>query len=152
MNAFDMYPSSWRTWRDRALEYLPSEASSEFRRSLQFYTMEIKDGARIPGASCEEKEIILLSERILPRKSAEEDEAEVRYLIYIVLHEVAHAFMKHHPPPQEGNDPQDEEADELALTWFNAHAKNPLTDKEIQETKERNKQLINNFYFWRRKL
>lgn len=157
MTAMELFsldsPSPWRRWRDHALEYLPSEeVPSEFKDNLQFYALDKNDGCLLSREVCEKKEIILLSERILPGQFSREDDPEVRYFIYIVFHEVAHAFKKHTPsnlPSEE--DPQEKEADELALKWFNSRQGiKPLTLKEVKETKEKNHLFVTNHYFNRR--
>ncbi|GAA0558534.1 hypothetical protein GCM10008942_03770 [Rhizomicrobium electricum] len=70
------------------------------------------------------REIIVISEHIVPSSFSGEDESDVRYFIYVVLHEVAHAISNDKSKSEvspEVYQGQEERADRLALKWFNAH-------------------------------
>lgn len=144
-------PYDW--WIVQALEYLPSRVRDEFRDKLAFYSTARRDGCRIARAICKEREIILLSERVLPRSGAQMDDEHTRYFIFTVLHEVAHAVRKHRSAvydhlTNEENDAQEREADELGLSWFNAHTKEKYPDlsrmtiDEVQAARDKNKRLM----------
>jgi len=149
---------NYNFWVAHALKYLPADIFFEFRDKLAFYSTAERDACRVARAIGEEREIILLSERILPKSRAEEDHSEVRYFIFVVLHEVAHAVKKHRSPlldklTHEEASAQEKEADDLALTWFNDHVKErnnpylkPLIFEEVEEAKRKNRELMKKLY------
>ena len=74
----------------------------------------------------ENREIILFSDGLLPKQGAVEDQPEVRFFIFAVLHEIVHAIKDHKSPKfdslsNEENAAQELEADVIALEWFNRH-------------------------------
>lgn len=79
----------------------------------------------------------------MPPGSSEADK-EWRYFIFAVLHEIAHAVLKHSPPDElkyQDNESQEHEADRHALEWFNSHVSEnidigltPLNIDEVRET------------------
>lgn len=116
-------------WVQYALECLPSEVLDDLKDSLAFISTSESDGCRVARALCEKREIIVLSERILPRRGMNEGDPEVRYLTFVVLHEVAHAYLKHRDPMFDDITPeekvaQEEEADAVALRWYNGYVSN----------------------------
>lgn len=148
----------YNPWVQIALHYLPEEILDEHKDSLVFVSTAQKDGSRLARKTCESREIILLSERILPKLNAKENQPEVRYFIYVVLHEVAHAIKKHKSPKfdnltAEEVQIQEEEADEIALDWFNQYIEErskpnlkPLTTEEIEAEQEKNRELMKKLY------
>jgi len=145
----------YNRWVAEALRYLPPKIIYEYKNKLAFFSTAEADGYRVARKLCD-REIILLSERILPKKGATEDQKEVRYFIFAVLHEVAHAI-KEHPSPlfdqlsRREVEAQEQEADNQALTWFNEHVKlfsskkpylRPITLDEIEKVRENNQNLI----------
>ena len=128
-----------------ALEnYLPPDVLSNFDGRLAFLSTGGVDGVRLTRSFCRDRDVILLSERILPVKSGDEEfHPAYRYFIFVVLREIAHACKDHLSPlsddltaPQV--ETQTREADELALKWFNEHASTtlfqpPLTIAEVEE-------------------
>ena len=87
--------------------------------------MDSSDGRRLTRSFLEGREIIILSERIIPR-GRQPDNLKVRYFLFAVLHEVAHAISDHQAPNKisDGeNARQEEEADDLAFEWLNAYLK-----------------------------
>lgn len=143
---------NYNQWVENALYYLPQDILDEHKENLIFLTTASVDGCRIARHYCENREVILLSERILPKQHSNEGESEVRYFIYVVLHEVAHAIKKHKSPKldklnQDEKQAQENEADRLALEWFNQHIEDlgnlhlkPLTKGDIEM--EQKKQLV----------
>jgi hypothetical protein len=120
--------SRYNGWVQEAVEYLPEEVLWAYRDRLAFISTGESDGCRVARALCENREIIVLSERILPKRGMNEAAPEVRYFIFVVLHEVAHAFLEHRSPMFDGitpeeNEAQEAEADALALGWFNDRIK-----------------------------
>lgn len=150
--------SYYNSWVQHALRYLPKKILDENKESLVFVSTAQKDGSRLARKTCESREIILLSERILPKRNAKENQPEVRYFIYVVLHEAAHAIKKHKSPlfdnlTEEEVKAQEKEADELALDWFNQYIEErdhphlkPLTKEEIEAEKEKNRKLMKKLY------
>ena len=143
-------------WYNRYLEialgYLPDEIYEKYENKIEFFTTAECDACRIARVLCEEKEIILLSERILPNTIDVEDNNNGRYFIFSVLHEIVHAIKKHRPPKDitpKADKNQEEEADNLAFEWFNKHVESrnnaalkPITQDEINEARERNQKLM----------
>ncbi len=148
----------YNQWVQIALRYLPEEILDEHKDSLLFVSTAQKDGSRLARKSCESREIILLSERIQPKQTARDNQPEVRYFIYVVLHEVAHAIKKHKSPifdnlTKEEVKVQEEEADKIALDWFNQYIEEqgrprlkPLTIEEIKAEEEKNRERVKKLY------
>jgi hypothetical protein len=138
-------------WVQNALGYLPRDILHEHKERLVFVAMGQRDGCRLARALCENREVIVLAEHVLPRSGANEGQPDVRYFIYVALHEVAHAIRKHRSPlydsltPEEA-EAQEAEADDLALKWFNDHVAElanpylpPLTREEIEQAQTRSR-------------
>jgi hypothetical protein len=128
-------------------EYLPPDVLSAFSGRLAFLSTTCVDGVRLTKSFCRDREVIVLSERIIPARSGDEEfHPAYRYFIFVVLHEVAHACRDHLSPSLDGlsaeeADAQERETDELALKWFNEHASTtlfqpPLTVSEVKELRE----------------
>jgi len=143
--------SRYDPWVRYALKYLPTNILFECKDKLAFFSTAEKDACRVPSAICEQGEIILLSERILPKKG---DDSKERYFVFVVLHEIAHAVKQHQSPlldrlSQDEISAQKKEADELALSWFNDYVEKnkhlniePLTLGEIEKVKSKNQELM----------
>lgn len=113
-------------WVEIALGYLPRDVLDKHKEDLAFISMAHRDGCRLARVLCETREVIVLSEHVLPKGHTDEGQADVRYFMYVVLHEVAHAIKKHRSPQYdslttEELEAQEREADTLALQWFNDH-------------------------------
>ena len=85
------------SWVYHALKYLPPELFAEWKDKLAFYSTTGRDACHVSLSISQEREIILLSERIVP---SDGNLAAARYFIFAVLHEVAHAVRKHEPPAE----------------------------------------------------
>jgi hypothetical protein len=143
--------SKYDPWVRYVLKYLPSNILREFGDKLAFFSTAEKDACRVARAICEQHEIILLSERILP---AGGDDSKERYFVFAVLHEIAHAVKQHLSPlldrlTQEEIAAQEKEADDLALSWFNDYVEDNkhlnierLTLEEIEKAKRENQELM----------
>ena len=139
-------------WLRTALEYLPRDLPTKKNEELYFTsTATRRDACRVARDYCQTRELILISERILPGMNIScETDPKARYFIYVVLHEVAHAIKKHHSPllddlTREELEAQEKEADELAMKWFNEHVvalKREdillITEEEIRQAQEKN--------------
>jgi len=151
LNIFISCGSRYDPWVRYALKYLPPNILLEFGDKLAFFSTTEKDACRVARAICEQREIILLSERILPKRG---DDSKERYFVFAVLHEIAHAVKQHRSPlldrlSQEEVAVQQKEADDLALSWFNDFVEKnkqlnlrPLTPEEIAEAKRKNQELM----------
>ena len=140
-------------WVEIALGYLPYNVLDENREGLVFIALGECDACRL-APQYREREIILLSEHIFPNPGVAVDHATARYFIFAVLHEVAHAILKHRSPrfddlSKEENDAQEREADEMAYQWFNDHVKRednpyllPLSPDEVRKAEERNQEIM----------
>lgn len=145
---------SYDRWVEIALEYLPRDVLDEHKENLAFISMAHRDGCRLSRVLCETREIILLSDHVLPKGRTDEGQPNVRYFIYVVLHEVAHAIKKHKSPQydclsQAEFEAQEEEADALALQWFNDHIvilENPnlpaITHEEIEQAQAKSQEVM----------
>jgi hypothetical protein len=132
-----------------ALEnYLPADVLSAFDGRLVFVSTGDVDGVRLTKSFCRDRDVIVLSERIMPVRSDDEEfHPGYRYFIFVVLREVAHACRDHLSPLSDDLtaaqvESQSREADELALKWFNEHASTtlfqpPLTIAEVEELREK---------------
>jgi hypothetical protein len=127
-----------------ALDCLPSFVVDDLRNRLAIFTMTHRRGIRLSRPLCENYEIIFLSEEVFPRSGGFVHEDGFRYFIFIVLHEVAHAYFKHKCPlfdkitPEEINK-NEAEATTKAIEWFNMHIsragitdQKPMVDDEIK--------------------
>jgi hypothetical protein len=148
----------YNQWVEIALCYLPQTVLEENKDKLAFISTAQVDGCRVARHYCENCEVIFLSERILPKQGADEGQPDVRYFIYVVLHEVVHAIKKHKSPkfnkltPEEKK-AQEDEADVIAMEWFNEYIKalnnkylKPITQEEIQRAKRNNQDLMEKLY------
>lgn len=124
--------------------YLPSDVLNAFDGRLAFVSTTGVDGLRLTKSFCRDRDVIVLSERIIPVRSDDEEfHPDYRYFIFVVLHEIAHACKDHLSPLSDDltaaqAESQSREAEELALEWFNEHASTtlfqpPLTVVEIEE-------------------
>lgn len=148
----------YNQWVQVAVEYLPTDLLDENKDNLLFISTAERDACRVARHYCEDREIIFLSERILPKQGANGGQSQVRYFIYVVLHEVVHAIKKHKSPKfdnltEQENHAQEEEADAIALEWFNEHVKElnnpyikPITSEEINEMRKKNQVFMEKLY------
>lgn len=150
--------NKYDNWVKKALEFLPEEISQLPKDKLVFYSticIDCNDAIIIPKQIRENRDIIILSERIFPKKDASEDQREVRYFIFAVLHEIAHA-VKHQSDligsPEEEKTKNDE-ADGLAVSWYNKFVEkrnNPdlkqVTIEEINEIRAENEKVTKKSY------
>ena len=148
----------YNQWVQYALEYLPVAVLDENKENLVFISTAQRDACRVARHHCENREVILLSDRILQKQGANEGQTEVRYFIYVVLHEVVHAIKKHKSPKfdnltEQKNQAQEDEADVIALEWFNEHIRElnnpylkPITREEIRNIQQKNQALMENLY------
>jgi hypothetical protein len=132
-----------------ALEsYLPADVLSAFDGRLALVSTGNVDGVRLTKSFCRDRDVIVLSERILPVKSGDEEfHPGYRHFIFVVLREVAHACKDHLSPLSDDLtaaqvESQGREADKLALKWFNEHASTTLfqprlTIAEVEELREK---------------
>jgi hypothetical protein len=129
-------------------DYLPPDVLRTFDGRLAFVSTTVVDGVRLTKSFCRDRDVIMLSERIIPVKSSDEEfHPGYRYFIFVVLREIAHACKDHLSPLSDDLtaaqlETQTREADELALKWFNEHASTtlfqpPLTIAEVEELSEK---------------
>lgn len=141
-------------WVKMALNYLPDDIFERINEKIAITVLN-SDALRLAQKICRHEEIIILSPWIFPYKYICETDKEARYFIFCILHEVAHAVLKHSPPdellPQNNND-QETEADTYALKWFNDYALEnsnkgiiPIAIEEIREQQEKNQKRLESF-------
>jgi hypothetical protein len=129
-------------------DYLPADVLSAFDGRLAFISTTGVDGVRLTKSFCRDRDVIVLSERIIPVRSDDEEfHPGYRYFIFVVLREIAHACKDHLSPLSDDLtaaqvESQGREAEELALKWFNEHASTtlfqpPLTIAEVEELREK---------------
>jgi hypothetical protein len=148
----------YNDWAEHALRCVPPAILWEYRDKLAVIGAGAMDACRVAPALRKNRELIVLSERIFPKKGANEGDSKVRYFIFVVLHEIAHVIKNHRSPlldnlTEEENEAQEKEAETLAISWFNAYIKernNPylksITTDEIAEAKARNQELMEKAY------
>ncbi len=144
----------YNQWVENALRYLPPEILDANKEKLVFISTAQTDACRVARNYCENREVIFLSERILPKLGASEGQPKVRYFIFTVVHEVAHAIKKHKSPKFDNLSEveiqaQEDEADKMALDWFNQYIVErnnkylkPLTPQEIKIQQDKNIELM----------
>ena len=135
-----------------ALSCLPKGTIAEI--DLLFVCIDSSDARRLVMSNYIDYEIIVISEFIVPRNWKVEDHWSKRYFNYVILHEIAHALLKHKSPTvltQEESKMQEDEADSMAMEWFNEYAEYKemilYTQKELEDSQnkiqlERKKYLI----------
>jgi hypothetical protein len=144
---------SHNRWLEIALEYLPEDLLENRKEDLLFISTATRDACRVARYYCNTREIILISERILPSMNiVYQTDPKARYFIYVVLHEVAHAIRKHKSPlfddlSEEEFESQEKEADDLAMKWFNNHVGKlnnlpPITREEIKVAQEEQQKIM----------
>ncbi len=143
-----------KKWIELALRYLPDNIYSTEGKGLVFFSLGKMDACRLPH-KYKKYELIIISDRIFPYPDQPENELTVKYFIFTVLHEVVHAIKKHRSPlfdklSSEEIKQQEDEADELALTWFNSHVAaqktgnlTPMTKPELNKAMEQSLELRN---------
>lgn len=142
-------------WLELALKYLPQDVFDQNKENFLFTSTATRDACRVARKYCQTREIIIISERILPGQTISvETDSKARYFIYVVLHEVAHAIKKHRSPifdnlTAEEYEAEEKEADDLAMSWFNDHVEKennehlfPITKEEIKVAQEKNQELM----------
>src|SRR3990172_5272366 len=112
-------------WLQHALtNCLAAEIFDEWKERLAFLSTASSDAFRIANKTRLERELIFISEHIIPPSGAALDHPDVRYFIFVALHEIVHVIKQHQPPNEileKANKAQEEEADMLAFEWFNAY-------------------------------
>jgi len=144
-----------------ALNYLPKDVYEKMKNNIAIYSTSYTDGCRVAKKIRENREIILLSDHIMPKEGSSTGQPEVRYLIFVILHEIAHAYKNHLPSNEiieKKNSEQEIEANNLALDWFNSfEEKNnrkksrPLTMEEINIAQDKNKKIMKETYKQKKK-
>jgi len=149
-------------WINLALKYLPDDVLEWIEKNLIIVSNPERAGCRVPRSVCDEKEIIIISELLYPENGdyyAGDKEQNyspaVRYLIFIVLHEIAHAIhddlsptYAHLEEPEVKK--QEDKADAQALEWFNKVAiekqEKQLSHEEINSAKSELNKRANKYY------
>ncbi len=143
-----------KKWIECALKYLPDEIYNQIEDNIAFTILK-SDGFRLGKKVKNHKEVIVLSPWIFPSSYVTENHTQIRYLIFCILHEVAHAICNHHPPDEissEENNKQEKEATTFAYEWYNRYVKEynaddlkELTEKEILKHQEKNQNRLKKF-------
>ena len=113
---------SWGTWFTHALRHLPLDVFDDIKEMIMVVSTGHVDGCRVPPDVQEGRELVLISDRVLPKSGSSGDQPEVRYFVVTVLHEIAHVVCRHRSPRSistESNSTQEDEARTIALEWFN---------------------------------
>ena len=140
-------------WIIHALNCLPEDVRATQQDRLAFVCMDTSDGRRLTPAFCQEREIIILSERIVPRGCLPQDDLKVRYFVFAVLHEIAHGVSRHLPPNQiseQQDAAQEKEAHTLAFAWFNNYIRTrnspdlrEFTEEELMQAQSTSQKAFN---------
>lgn len=138
--------STHNRWLEIALKYLPEgeDIITQNGTGLLITSTATRDACRVARKHCQSREIILISERVLPSENVKDEmHPKARYFIYVVLHELVHVLRAHKSPyldnlTNEEHEAQEAEADNLALKWFNNYIEKkqnkfllPITKEEI---------------------
>lgn len=135
----------WHAWFIDALKHVPVSILEDLKPRLLIIATGHSDGCRIPPSIKEGRdEIIIIAGRILPKQAMMADNPKVRYFMHAVLHEIAHIAKEHVSPNEitkEENTRQEQEADNLAMDWFNkcelqlrGEDSIPFTDEELKKS------------------
>ena len=125
----------------KALDYLPNAVIELLKDELTIFTMTNKAATRLSRPLCKTKEIIFISNCIFPTLG-EQAKTEFRFFAFVLLHEIAHAYLKHKCQvfdgiSQDEVDRQESEADSLARQWYNdyveAHHELEINSITIEE-------------------
>lgn len=133
-----------------ALDYLPDNIWDNINGKVAFIILN-SDACRLTSIIREYEEVIILSPWIFNYKPIPENDREVRYFIFCVVHEVAHIILKHKSPMNcsiQENKRQEIDADDLALKWFNGHVSEeimPLSVEEVRVQQELNQTRLESF-------
>jgi len=132
-------------WVETSLLYLPDEVYEQIEEKVAFTNLA-SDACRLGSKVCQFDEIIIFSPWILPDSFFTETDLVAKYFIYCVLHEIAHVYLTHEPPDElshSENQKQENEAENLAMEWFNKYAidnasrgLNAITIEEIRSQQE----------------
>jgi len=133
-----------------ALDYLPDDVWENINGKVAFIILN-SDASRLTSIIREFEEVIILSPWIFPYKPMTENDRKIRYFIFCILHEIAHVILKHKSPMNcsvQENEKQENDANDLALKWFNDYASEeliPLSIEEIKQQQEQNKVKLESF-------
>jgi hypothetical protein len=143
----------YNSWIEEALKCVPSDILYEHRDTLYIISPSNMDACRISRDICLQREIIVISDRVMPKGNVDGASPSVRYLMFVVLHEVVHAVKNHKPPntiTEAENDAQEKDANDLALHWYNCYVEErfkdilqPLSIQEIQTIQNENQSIMN---------
>ena len=141
-------------WIECAIDYLPDEIFDQVENKIAFTILE-SDGFRLGKKVKNHDEVIILSPWIFPSSHVTEIDPEIRYLIFCILHEIAHVICNHKPPDEiskEENMYQEKEATSRAIQWFNNYVKDKssegfkeLNESEIQKQQDINQERVSKF-------
>ncbi len=125
-----------------ALQCIPLDQINHLK--ILFVCIDSSDARRLIIENYRDFEIIVISEFVVPREWKTEDDWLKKYFNYVVLHEVAHAVLKHKSPRTLDIDQarmQEMDADSLAMTWLNGYLKSkgmePYTIEILEESQQR---------------
>jgi len=112
-------------WIEIALGYLPEETLRTEGANLAIIGIGSIGGCRLPQ-QYRQREIVLLSDWIFPPAGNSEGDKAGQFFIITLLHEIAHAVFRHKSPLLDKLTPeelqaQEDEADSMAIGWFNSH-------------------------------
>jgi hypothetical protein len=144
---FDGDDNARQLW-EWALSYLPQHIREEWWGRIAFVCPNNSDGKRLTQWFRKDREIIVLSEHIVPSSFSGETDTAVRYFIFVVLHEIAHAISNDKSETELSNENyrrQEARADSFALEWFNnyidAKSNSGLPRLTIEEIKQAQKRI-----------
>lgn len=126
--------SGHATLIDCALTYLPNRKRFKLGRFVSsIVTMYGNNGCCF---DLSEKRVIFISEEIIPDKGIWNESSYYKWFIYTVLHESAHAILKHKPTVED--DPrhirQENHAKRLAMLWLNhSEQRRGMTETTCEE-------------------
>lgn len=114
-----------RRWIEIAFNYLPEGALKGMQAELAVIAIGRLGACRLPD-QYRERELVLIADWLFPSAGNSEGDDTGRLFIFTLLHEIAHAVCRHKSPlldklSPETNQAQEDEADQLAVAWFNQH-------------------------------
>jgi len=142
-----------KDWIYHALDMIPDDIWGVYQDKIVIVCMDSSDGRRLTHSFCAGKEIIMLSERVVPRGPLCEDNPIVRYFWFVILHEIAHAICHHQSPAEitdDANNEQEQEANGLAFGWLNAYLAESgspeFSEEEFAQSKARSQKIADSTF------
>lgn len=140
---------------EKAIDYLPKSLIKDWpKQKIAIITMYGRTGIRVSKSLRENREMIIISERLFPRDGIFEEHPIYKHFIFVVLHEIAHIFLDHPEIiPEDEKDEYEGAAHKQAKKWYDKHvAELGFAELDIEEMLKINEQIDIEFDYAVRKV